>query len=160
MRSDSPIFPGDCFVLTSEPFPDISNPCRPFSCARRWAGLILEELFHQGDEERRQGLPVIGTFASWEIRILQPVRKPSSQCQEHSLAYSNLFEYHGLTFACQISPLCARDSTLLPASQVTICIVVMLMPALLVIDISHTHISGSDISDRCCLAAASVQRTF
>ena len=53
---------------------DLSNPCRPPELAKRWAGLVLEEFFNQGDIEKELGLPV--------------------------------------------SPLCSRDSTLMPASQV------------------------------------------
>ncbi len=53
---------------------DLSNPCRPFPLARKWAGRVLGEFFAQGDRERAQGLPV--------------------------------------------SPLCSRDSTLVPASQI------------------------------------------
>jgi calcium/calmodulin-dependent 3',5'-cyclic nucleotide phosphodiesterase len=53
---------------------DLSNPCRGFAVARRWADRVLEEFFAQGDREAQLGLPV--------------------------------------------SPLCARGTTLLPASQV------------------------------------------
>ena len=53
---------------------DLSNPCRPFGLARRWAERVLEEFFAQGDRERAEGLPV--------------------------------------------SPLCARDGTLMAASQI------------------------------------------
>ena len=37
---------------------DLSNPCRPFGLARRWAGRVIEEFFAQGDRERAEGLPV------------------------------------------------------------------------------------------------------
>ena len=37
---------------------DLSNPCRPFGLARRWAVQVLEEFFQQGDRERAEGLPV------------------------------------------------------------------------------------------------------
>jgi hypothetical protein len=37
---------------------DLSNPCRPFPLARKWAGRVLGEFFAQGDRERAQGLPV------------------------------------------------------------------------------------------------------
>ena len=37
---------------------DLSNPCRPFGLARRWAEHVLEEFFAQGDRERAEGLPV------------------------------------------------------------------------------------------------------
>ena len=37
---------------------DLSNPCRPYPLARRWAELVTEEFFAQGDRERRLGLPV------------------------------------------------------------------------------------------------------
>ena len=53
---------------------DLSNPCRPSELAKKWAGLVLEEFFNQGDIEKELGLPV--------------------------------------------SPLCSRDSTLMPASQI------------------------------------------
>jgi hypothetical protein len=53
---------------------DLSNPCRGFDQARRWAGCVLAEFFVQGDRERLLGLPV--------------------------------------------SPMCSRDTTLMPASQI------------------------------------------
>jgi hypothetical protein len=53
---------------------DLSNPCRDFELAKKWAGMVLEEFFIQGDREKECNLP--------------------------------------------ISPLCSRDSTLMPASQI------------------------------------------
>ncbi|KAH3756086.1 3'5'-cyclic nucleotide phosphodiesterase family protein [Pelomyxa schiedti] len=36
---------------------DISNVCRPFPLARKWAEILLNEFFVQGDIERSRGLP-------------------------------------------------------------------------------------------------------
>lgn len=36
---------------------DISNVCRPFDLAKKWAGILLSEYFRQGDIERERGLP-------------------------------------------------------------------------------------------------------
>eukprot|EP01105_Mastigella_eilhardi_P001676 TRINITY_DN119_c0_g2_i2.p1 TRINITY_DN119_c0_g2~~TRINITY_DN119_c0_g2_i2.p1 ORF type:complete len:1202 (-),score=363.18 TRINITY_DN119_c0_g2_i2:104-3595(-) len=37
---------------------DISNVCRPFPLAKKWADILLNEFFRQGDMERMRGLPL------------------------------------------------------------------------------------------------------
>ncbi|KAJ3124679.1 High affinity cAMP-specific and IBMX-insensitive 3',5'-cyclic phosphodiesterase 8A [Nowakowskiella sp. JEL0407] len=37
---------------------DISNAAKPTELCTKWAALIMEEFFRQGDEEKRKGIPV------------------------------------------------------------------------------------------------------
>merc|ERR1719226_6813 len=37
---------------------DISNSMKPFRICRIWAWQVLEEFFHQGDQETKMGVPV------------------------------------------------------------------------------------------------------
>jgi hypothetical protein len=37
---------------------DISNPVKPFIICKKWANLILDEFFSQGDAEKEAGIPV------------------------------------------------------------------------------------------------------
>ena len=37
---------------------DIGNPCRVFAASEEWSNRIMEELWRQGDLERRMGLPI------------------------------------------------------------------------------------------------------
>lgn len=37
---------------------DVSNPVKPLAFAKRWADLIVEEFYAQGDNERDRGLPI------------------------------------------------------------------------------------------------------
>jgi hypothetical protein len=37
---------------------DISNPTRPWHLCKRWAELVLQEFFNQGDREKELDLPV------------------------------------------------------------------------------------------------------
>jgi hypothetical protein len=37
---------------------DISNPSRPWKLCQKWADLVLQEFFNQGDREKDMGLPV------------------------------------------------------------------------------------------------------
>lgn len=39
-------------------FADVSNPLKPWNVCFKWAWRVLDEFFHQGDEEKRLGLPV------------------------------------------------------------------------------------------------------
>lgn len=52
---------------------DVSNPFRPFEVCQRWAQLVNEEFFNQGDKERELGLPVSPTCDRYKVII------PSSQ---------------------------------------------------------------------------------
>lgn len=37
---------------------DISNPFKPFKLCEKWADLVVEEFFSQGDQEKHLGMPV------------------------------------------------------------------------------------------------------
>jgi hypothetical protein len=37
---------------------DISNVCKTSKLSLKWTALIMEEFFHQGDEEKKLGLPI------------------------------------------------------------------------------------------------------
>merc|ERR1712232_837180 len=37
---------------------DVSNPLKPWSICKEWAGRVLDEFFAQGDEEKKLSLPV------------------------------------------------------------------------------------------------------
>lgn len=37
---------------------DISNPTKPTFICNLWAGKVMEEFYQQGDEERKQGMPI------------------------------------------------------------------------------------------------------
>lgn len=37
---------------------DVSNPCRIWEVSQAWAGVVLEEFFRQGDQEKMLGVPV------------------------------------------------------------------------------------------------------
>jgi len=52
---------------------DISNPTKPFPIAKRWAWLIIDEFFYQGDRERELGLVVQPLFDR------EKVNRPHSQ---------------------------------------------------------------------------------
>jgi len=52
---------------------DISNTCKPWRICSRWADLVVNEFFLQGDEERRLGIPV------QVLNDRNTVNKPNSQ---------------------------------------------------------------------------------
>mmetsp|Transcript_56820 Transcript_56820/g.173008 ORF Transcript_56820/g.173008 Transcript_56820/m.173008 type:complete len:834 (-) Transcript_56820:172-2673(-) len=54
-------------------FADVSNPLKAFPTCRVWAFRVLEELFDQGDEEKRLGIPV------GMLHDREKVNKPGSQ---------------------------------------------------------------------------------
>lgn len=37
---------------------DLSNPCKPFKITLKWAQVVVEEFFEQGDQEKAHGLPI------------------------------------------------------------------------------------------------------
>jgi len=37
---------------------DISNSAKPFNLCEKWTSLLFSEFFHQGDQERLQGVPI------------------------------------------------------------------------------------------------------
>ena len=47
------------FILSnSVHLADLSNPTKPWLINKKWATLVVEEFFIQGDHEKRLGLPV------------------------------------------------------------------------------------------------------
>jgi len=54
-------------------FADISNPLKPFEVCHAWAMRVLDEFFHQGEEEKRLGIPV------GFLNDREKVNKPGSQ---------------------------------------------------------------------------------
>merc|ERR1711966_191242 len=39
-------------------FSDVSNPTKPFPVCKKWAWLIIDEFFQQGDREKELGITV------------------------------------------------------------------------------------------------------
>ena len=48
---------------------DISNPSRPWPVCAKWASLIMEEFWAQGDRERNQGLPVTYMMDRYSVSV-------------------------------------------------------------------------------------------
>jgi len=62
---------------------DLSNPAKPQALCRRWATLVQEEFFMQGDKEREMGLPISmfmdrskPAFSKCQIGFLRIIVKP------------------------------------------------------------------------------------
>lgn len=53
---------------------DISNPIKPFSICEKWAYLVCEEFFNQGEKERAEGLPISPMMDKSKVNI------PTMQC--------------------------------------------------------------------------------
>jgi len=50
---------------------DISNPVKKYSVYEKWATVVMEEFFLQGDRERRMGMPVSAMFDRHTTNIQQ-----------------------------------------------------------------------------------------
>ena len=53
---------------------DISNPIKPFDICEKWAYLVCEEFFAQGDKERLEGQPISPMMDKSKVNI------PTMQC--------------------------------------------------------------------------------
>merc|ERR1719217_1178675 len=54
-------------------FSDVGNPCHPWEICSKWAWLVLDEFFAQGDQEKTLGIPV------QMLNDRDKVNKPNSQ---------------------------------------------------------------------------------
>merc|ERR1719326_1431675 len=54
-------------------YSDVGNPCHPWEICSKWAFLVLDEFFAQGDQEKALGIPV------QMLNDRDKVNKPSSQ---------------------------------------------------------------------------------
>jgi len=52
--AENTLFWLNCFLHIS----DISNQCKAFPVAKRWAIMVMEEFYDQGDEEKRLAIPI------------------------------------------------------------------------------------------------------
>ena len=65
---------------------DVSNPVRPNVLAVKWAGLVQEEFYLQGDMERREGLPISmfmdrhkPAFPKMQVGFIEFIVKPLAE---------------------------------------------------------------------------------
>merc|ERR1719326_2635538 len=54
-------------------YSDVGNPCHPWEICSKWAFLVLDEFFAQGDQEKALGIPV------QMLNDRDKVNKPNSQ---------------------------------------------------------------------------------
>jgi len=91
-------------------FSDISNPTKPFSICKRWAWLIVDEFFQQGDREKELGITVqplndrdkvnrpysqvgfieffVAPFAFATVRLLPPLMACTDQMMQNLASWA------------------------------------------------------------------------
>ena len=52
---------------------DISNPIKPYHINTIWVDLVLEEFFHQGDVELKEGLPISLLCDRKTTKLINPI---------------------------------------------------------------------------------------